>query len=161
MTFNERHKESLTFNEYQKAVDGPGRLARTMTYDVFLSYADENTDLAEEFVRELQRRELTCFMAKRSIESGGKWIDEIRDALLGSREMAMLLTPEAIDSSWVMLEAGAAWALEKRLTPCIVHVRRDDIPEPILSHQTRNMQTQADKEEIAREISLRLRTSNS
>ena len=52
---------------------------------------------------------LTCYMAGKSLTGGELWQEDIRNALLNSRELILLLTPNSMKSPWVMIEAGAAW----------------------------------------------------
>ena len=63
---------------------------------------------------------LKCFRDKDGIKKGKYWDPEIRKALISSREIVVLATPNSIDSKWIYAEAGAAWVLDKDLTPIIL-----------------------------------------
>lgn len=87
-------------------------------YDVFVSYKREPTDrhlvtpwlkavLARtEFwlKQELGGREISVFFDEDSIDVGTKWPDEIRDALLASRCLLAIWSPEYFHSAWCMAE---------------------------------------------------------
>ncbi|HET6426069.1 MAG TPA: toll/interleukin-1 receptor domain-containing protein [Planctomycetaceae bacterium] len=46
------------------------------------------------------------------VTPGTKWVDEIRNRLTRSSMVIFLLTPSAVQSKWLIYEAGAAFALE-------------------------------------------------
>jgi hypothetical protein len=156
-----RHKKRFTFQDYQLAID------TSMTYsriaddskkgvDVFLSYATKDSPVAEELADILSRHGLTCYMAGKSLTGGELWQEEIRNALLNSRELLLLLTPNSIKSSWVMIEAGAAWIQKKTINPYILFVDTNDIPGPIGNHQATGIMTEQDKNDLAKQIKARI-----
>jgi len=110
-------------------------------FDVFVSYASDDQELATEIADDLQKEGLSCFLASRSISSGELWAEEIREALLESRAAVLLLTPKSVESDWVMCEAGACWALEKPIIPAVLYVDVKTLPELISSRQARNVET--------------------
>jgi len=95
-------------------------------------------------------------MAERDLAGGDKWQPEIRHALTGATEVVLVLTPNSIGSKWVMIEAGAAWALEKTITPCVAFVDLKTLPEPISQHQARSISTEEEKRKVVAEIRARL-----
>jgi hypothetical protein len=75
------------------------------------------------------------FMDEHEIEGGDIWDEEIRAALQGSREMALLATQDGLKSEWVMTEWGAAWVMQRRITPLLYRCDVDDLPERLRRHQ--------------------------
>jgi len=82
-------------------------------YDLFLSYSGSD----EKWVRQLadrieekewQGRKLTVFLAKRDIQPGENWVMGLANALQGSRKVGIILSPEAMQSSFVEAELTAA-----------------------------------------------------
>jgi len=161
--FKERHKHEFTLDDYQRAIDasvkpyGDDGLA-SPDLDIFLSYAADDHNVALELTKMLQREGLSVFMAEHSIDSGADWKEDIRQSLRRSREVLLLLTPKSKNSSWVMLEAGGAWALGKRLTPCLTYVNIQDFPEPIRSSQARGVYTAGEKKLLVAEVAQRMHT---
>jgi hypothetical protein len=160
--FNERHKETFSYADYRHAVQASltaanQRNSENFAHDVFLSYASKNHNVAEELKTLLEKAGISCFMASIDINAGDVWEHEIKQALVGAREVLIVLTQESIKSSWVLIEAGAAWSLGKRITPCMFSANTDDIPEPISKHQARSIVTQKDKKDLVGQLKKRLK----
>jgi TIR domain len=121
-------------------------------YDVFISYATGDSSLAEELKEDLQGRGLRCFMAEKDIPVAVIWETEIRNALLGSKRILLLLTPRSVTRPWVLMETGAAWALKKDLIPALVQVSSRDLVEPIRNYQARIIETLAQRKNLVEEL---------
>ncbi len=89
-------------------------------YDLFISYSSMDRTEALKIREKAQMFSLKCFLDKKDIKKGKYWDPEIRNALKKSREIAVLATPNSITSEWIYAEAGAAWVLDKDLTPIIL-----------------------------------------
>jgi hypothetical protein len=74
-------------------------------------------------------------MDEREIEGGDVWEEEIRAALAGSRELALLATKPGSKSESVTTEWGAAWVLQRRITPLLYRCDVDDLPRRIQQQQ--------------------------
>jgi hypothetical protein len=98
-------------------------------FDVFLSYASPNVEQAEDIHRKMTDIGLRVFMAKKSLEGGDDFADEIRKALVGSREIFLLLSPSSMSSEWVTTEWGAAWVLSKRISPILFQCATSSLPD--------------------------------
>jgi nucleoside 2-deoxyribosyltransferase len=57
------------------------------------------------------------------LSAGEKWESKLRNELSSTDVVVALLSPRSVDSSWVLHEIGAAWALEKPIIPVVT--RRD------------------------------------
>lgn len=96
-------------------------------WDVFLSFSSRDRREAETIARVASEGHgVTVFLSAKDLEPGDTWQEEVRKALLLSREVCVLITPNSLQSEWVTTEWGAAWALGKTITPMVL---RCDIPQ--------------------------------
>ncbi len=102
------------------------RRAAKYSYDVFLSYSARDRAIALPIRDKLHSAGARVFMAPKSLEPGDDFAAEIRQALHGSAEVWVIMSPNSLNSEWVTTEWGAAWVLDKRTVP-ILH--RCDIPQ--------------------------------
>lgn len=108
---------------------------RTYEYDLFLSFSSTNRDevrLIETSAREMGLR---VFLDEKAIEPGEVWAEVIRQGLLNSRELAVLATPQSLESEWVRTEWGAAWVLGRTITPIILRLDPRDLPDRLKQRQ--------------------------
>jgi len=99
-------------------------------FDVFVSYANQDRDLARRVREALEHADLTCFMANRDLPKGpgAVFSDEIRAAILRSREMVLLWSQHASKSEWVCSEWSAFWILGRIVTPVLYQTTADSLP---------------------------------
>jgi len=116
-----------------KALDKRER--QTAEYDVFLSYANADGILAEKIHQALDAKNLRCFMSGKELTGGDNFNELIRNALLNSREVCVLYTPNSKKSEWVLTEWGAFWVLKKRIVPIIHRIDIDSLPDRLKSLQ--------------------------
>lgn len=124
----------------------------SMKYGIFISYANEDANLAEELKNDLERKGVRCFMAKKDIAGGARWEPGIREALMASKRILLLLTPNSKDRRWILLEIGAAWALEKDIVPALVQVSPSELEDPIRHCQARVIETSAQRNRLVEEL---------
>jgi len=98
------------------------------TYDVFLSYAAADSSEAQLLHDKIVAAGRKVFMAPKVLRPGDDFAEEIRMALLGSRELWLLVSPSSSSSEWVISEWGAAWALGKRIIPILHRCAPDALP---------------------------------
>ena len=103
--------------------------SNTVTIDVFLSYASANQQEAVKLDQAITRAGATAFLAKKNLTGGDDFSEEIRKALLASRELWILVTPDSLNSHWVSTEWGAAWALQKRIVPILLRCDHKSLPD--------------------------------
>jgi hypothetical protein len=98
-------------------------------HDVFLSYAAPDHEQASRLHSLLEASGARVFMARKNLDPGDDFAEEIRRALGMSRELWLVASPSSLTSEWVMTEWGAAWAFGTRIVP-VLH-RRDikELPE--------------------------------
>ena len=110
-------------------------IRRTFLYDVFLSYSSNDEQYARRIKQALEDSGLSCFMASKDIHAGQSFVDEVRNAVLNSREMCLLLSQDSIGSPWLQAEWAAAWVLEKRIVPILLNVETEDLPSRLAQRQ--------------------------
>ena len=103
--------------------------------DIFISYANADSHNAETIKKALEKKGIHCFMAEKELQAGDIWAEEIRSALVDSKEMCILCTPTSIKSEWVITELGAAWALNKRIIPVLHRLDISQLPERLRSRE--------------------------
>ena len=136
--------ETAFKGELKRFLDSPAAVAdavRPRFTRVFISHAAKDHDLAAEIRETLQQSGVDSFVASLGIEPGDIWADSIRDALRDCSAAIILLTPNSINSAWVMAEAGALWALDVPFIPAISYVALGDLPELITSRQCIDVST--------------------
>ena len=100
-----------------------------LQFDVFLSYATADKDEAREIHGELTRRGKKCFLSEKTLKPGDRFSDEIRNAIVSSKEVWILVSPNSNKSAWVQREVSAAWALSKHTVPILFRCSPGDLPD--------------------------------
>lgn len=108
-------------------------------FDLFLSFSSANKTEAQKFRDAGVAKELKVFMSEEDLTSGDICDEKIRQALLTSREMAVLVTPISLKSEWVTTEWGIAWALQKRITPVLLRCDVNDLPDRLKRYEARDL----------------------
>ncbi len=80
-----------------------------MPYTVFISHAHVDRWVAGQIAKELEAMGASCFLDSQVLETGDALDAELREALEGADELAVLLTPDALSRPYVWLEIGASW----------------------------------------------------
>jgi TIR domain len=97
-------------------------------FDVFVSFSTTDKVLGDKVHALLVEKGLRVFYSPKALKAGDNWSEEIRAALVGSREICLLITPKSLQREWVFTEWGAAWALKRRITPILSDCKIDDLP---------------------------------
>jgi len=84
-------------------------MADLFDYDVFLSFASDDEELARPIWQDLSISGLRVFWSDVSLKNtlGSSWVDVIEQALQRSRHFLLLVTPAAMTSKWVKREYTA------------------------------------------------------
>lgn len=104
-------------------------------YELFISFSSKNSSEAEDIEDEAKSLGLRCFLSETKLKYGDVWDKKIRNGLLKSKEICVLMTADAIKSEWVTTEWGAAWALGKRITPILIDVSPSNLPKRLQRYQ--------------------------
>ena len=124
-----------------------------MQYDLFISYAQKDGDVAAGLAGRLHDAGITYFLADKSILAAAEWEPVIREALYSSERVLLLLTPRSKASLWVAAEAGAAWVLKKDLIPVLMFVEPSEIFELVRKFQARVGETSQQLDALVTELS--------
>jgi len=119
--------------------------SKQFDYDLFISYSSKDQDVADAIYSALDEVDLVPFLAPKDIDSGDIGSEQIRKALLNSAEVVVLMSPNSINSLWVITEWGAAWVLRKRITPILLECKIEDIPKLLQDMQKRDYPSEIDR----------------
>jgi hypothetical protein len=113
----------------------PLRVRRSGGYQVFVSHATADKWLAKVLCEKIEQTGATTFRDDRDIDGGDDIPERIRREIIRSNEMVVLLTPESVNRTWVILEVGAAWGRRRgfRIVSVLCHVEVDAIPDMLAS----------------------------
>ena len=95
-----------------------------LPYDVFVSYANKNGDVARKACETLEERGVRCWIASRDIGAGQKWLEAIAGAIGECRAVVFVFSSHANASDWV--ERELALACDKKAP--IISLRIEDAP---------------------------------
>lgn len=124
--------------------------------NIFLSYSHLDAEIATELVSRLADAGLSCFVAERDISATQQWEPRIRDEIRAAQCVLILLTPRSKHSTWVTIEAGAAWVLETDIIPATMFVDINEIVEPISKYQAKPVETNAQITTLIQELQQKL-----
>lgn len=125
---------------------------RSPTSRVFLSYSHSDSAIAKNLASKLEGAGIYCFIAEKDIAAGEQWEERIRDEIIASDCVLLLITPRSKSSLWVAAEAGAAWVLDKKLFAALMFVDPNDLIEPIKKRQGRVIETSEQIEGLINEL---------
>jgi hypothetical protein len=124
--------------------------------NIFLSYSHSDAEIATELVSRLADAGLSCFVAERDITATQQWEPRIREEIRAAQCVLILLTPRSQHSTWVKIEAGAAWVLETDIIPATMFVDVNDLVEPIKRYQAKPVETSAQITTLIQELQQKL-----
>ena len=96
--------------------------------DVFLSFAVSEQAEADKIYTDILAAGGRAFLSKKSLTPGDDFADAIREAILATTEVWLLLSPASLKSEWVLTEWGAAWGLRKPIVPILYRCSPQDVP---------------------------------
>jgi TIR domain len=132
-----KRAELETINKVHLEEQIRGELKRQKcSFDVFLSYSDADRGTSALIHGKISSAGGRIFMAPKEISPGDDFAERIREALVHSLELWLLVSARSVRSEWVISEWGAAWALEKRIVPILYQCDRAALPERLRRIQT-------------------------
>jgi len=119
---------------------------------IFLSYAASDRIDANKLRDLLSRRPNVRVFTTEMLSAGEDWKSKLKDELSKCDVFWVLLSPNSVDSKWVLQELGAAWAIEKPIIPVVTHPELiSKIPVALSRHQFINVKD-IDKPEIINRV---------
>ena len=109
----------------------PGVASTRLTRRIFISHAQEDAELAHRLADALKAAGRPVWVAPESILPGEQWVEAIGRGLDISGIFVILVTPQAVQSTWVRYEMNLAINLERRLRMEIVPLDVADAETPI------------------------------
>ncbi len=86
-------------------------------YDLFISYATKNADIARYVVDKIEKRGRRCFIAPRDIKSGADYASEIVKGISNSLAVLLIFSSESDKSAYVLREVNSAVSRNKTIIP--------------------------------------------
>jgi nucleoside 2-deoxyribosyltransferase len=102
-----------------------------MPYKVFISAARRDIDLARDLAERLGKAGVAVTLPVPISDTGDDVAAKIDSDLRKADEVIVILTPNSLDSKWLLFEMGVATSLEKKLTPLVQGVEPKELP-PII-----------------------------
>ena len=87
---------------------------------VFLSYAHEDAQVAQELYSSFADIEVSGCMDQVDIASGAALAHQVKDAIREASAVVIFVSPRSVDSQWINFEVGVAMALDKRIIPVFI-----------------------------------------
>lgn len=104
-------------------------------YHVFLSFSSRDQEQANTLYDAIVEAGGRAFMSSKHLQPGDDFADEIRNQLVASRELWLLVTPNSLKSEWVLTEWGAAWMTGMKIVPIIHRCKPEDLPDRLKRFQ--------------------------
>jgi len=149
----ERHPDRFLYEDYLRSIESTAGLSPS---DVFISYCAEDSEIAKRVCASLEKHGVNCFMAERSLSSGERWENRILIELKNAREVIFIFTDRSVHSDWVLAELGAAWVLDKHVTPCTRGILPRQLPGPAILFQATSIENDTQFKALSQEIATRL-----
>ena len=86
-------------------------------YNLFISYATENKDIADYIVDKIEKRGYKCFIAPRDIRMGSEYAVEIIRGISNSTAVLLVFSSESDKSHYVLREINSAVSRNRPIIP--------------------------------------------
>jgi hypothetical protein len=101
------------------------------TVQLFLSYSRDDLALATSLRQQVEEQGHQVWQDTEQLLAGDSIDAKLRRTLRASDAYMILLTPNSLKSTWVMIELGGAWLSGIRLFPVIAGVSAAELPGPL------------------------------
>ena|SRR2546421_2940962 len=108
-----------------------------MTYSVFISSTREDIELARDLERRLKEVKVKVYPVEKSATLGTDILSKFKKDLHEANEVIVLLTGKSVNNPRVISEMGAAFGLNKRVTPVLVNVEEAELPKFITKNSVK------------------------
>ncbi|MFQ5638501.1 MAG: toll/interleukin-1 receptor domain-containing protein [bacterium] len=89
---------------------------------IFLSYSAADTQNAHKLQRLLSQRSDVNVFSTEMLSAGEDWQTKLKKELSKCDVFLVVLSPNSLDSKWVLQELGAAWAMDKPILVNGTHI---------------------------------------
>ena len=91
-----------------------------MAHEVFICYANQDQQAADEVCAALEKNAITCWMAPRNITAGQDWDQAIMDAIPDCRMVVIIFSTNSNDSPYCASEIRTAFDMKKEILPVLI-----------------------------------------
>lgn len=126
---------------------------------VFISYSSQDRGVALELKELFENKDIRAFVAELDIMPGDNWSEEIRQNLASCREIVLILSQHSEESHWVMAECGAAWALNKTITPATIGCNLSNTMQFVSQYQSIEIADSKGKQKLIDAVCSRIRNN--
>jgi TIR domain len=120
---------------------------------VFISHSTTDRWISRKIADDIEALGAETFLDAKDIETGDDFDETVRQKLIDSHEILIIVSPLALKSHWVMMEVGAARTLGKRCVPILLCVSPNELPTPINRHLARDInEIERYYEELSRRV---------
>jgi hypothetical protein len=131
-----------------------------MPISIFISHASKDRVLVDLFVKALEASMVipeggircTTLPGYR-LRAGAHTSTALRAEIAEARILIGILTPESLESGWVMFELGAAWGASKPVLTVAVGIDYEFMPGPLKETNATDAASRAELEQLFDEIS--------
>jgi hypothetical protein len=90
-----------------------------MAHEVFICYANQDEEIANDVCSALESNGISCWMAPRDVTAGEDWDKAIMDAIPACRVVVIILSARSNDSPYCVGEIRTAFDLKKEILPIL------------------------------------------
>jgi len=90
-------------------------------HSVFISYSHIDASVANDICARLESAGVSYFRDIKNIDWGDGINEKVREALLESQSILVIVSPASLESLWVPFEIGYCAALNRKVLPYLVH----------------------------------------
>ncbi len=99
-------------------------------YKVIISSAHRDRDLARDLARRLKDAGVYTTHSELTLSAGLDYEKALVE-LLNADEIIVILSSNSVANFWMVFEIGAACSLRKKITPVVVGLERQELPQVI------------------------------
>ena len=101
------------------------------SYDVFISYSQQNKNVADAIVADFEQNGIRCWYAPRDLMPGKSWMESVQDAIKNCEIVIPVCTPDPDSSPRVSNELALAASEGRSIEP--FRLSRNDISNNLLN----------------------------
>lgn len=99
-----------------------------MAYSIFISSTRDDLELARDIARRLKEAGIKVYPVEKTSTPGDNVLPKFKKDLHEADEVVVVLTGKSIQHPGLFSEIGAAYGLNKRVTPILINVEPNQLP---------------------------------